>query len=188
MQKRSFWTLNKLMVLLVMGAFAGLLLEIRYTHRDVLGEEPLSWTPLIYSGLMLLVGVVALLTWERGGRKAMFWGFALGLIVGPLGLWLHTLNHPVRGVERELSAWTMPIKSGAAKDAAKPEKGAKSKGSDKKDASKPEGNKPKDGGDKGGGALDAPPVLAPLSFFGLALMGMVACAKRFQPEERRGEI
>lgn len=147
--KPNFWTLNKLIVLIVLGALAGLLLEIRYTHREVLGAEPLSWTPLVYSGVMLFAGGLGLLLWEHGGRKTLFWGFAIGLIIGPLGLWLHTLKQPVRGLQRELSAWTQPIKSEEKHE---------------EDA-----------------ALERPPVMAPLSFFGLGLLGMVACASRFQP-------
>ena len=152
--KTTFWTLNKLIVLIVLGALASLLLEIRYTHREVLGEEPLSWTPLIYSGLMLVAGVLALAFWERGGRKTLLWCFALGLIIGPVGLFLHTHQHPVQGLQRELSAWSQPIKS--------------------------EGEHHDE--DEDHGALDRPPVLAPLAFFGLGLLGIVACANRFQPK------
>ena len=155
MRKTVFWTLNKLVALLVLGALAGLMMEIRYTHRHVLGEEPLSWTPLLYSGTMVITGVVALLLWNRGGRAALFWGFAVGMIVGPTGLWLHTMGHPAQGLKRELSAWQMPIQSAHDDD--------------------------KSGGDEA--ALNAPPVMAPLSFFGLGLLGMLVCARRFQPFE-----
>ena len=165
MQRRSFWTLNKLIVLLVLGALVGLLLEIRYSHRNVLGEEPLSWTPLIYSGLMLLAGVVALWLWERGGRKVLFWCFAIGLIIGPLGLWLHTMKHPGQGLKREFSAWSMPIEK-------HDEHGDEHKG----DEHKSDEHK----GDESG-EMAKPPVMAPLSFFGLGLLGMLACAARFQP-------
>ena len=160
MTQQRTWTLNKWIVLLVLGALAGLLLEIRYTHREVLGEHTLSWTPLIYSGSMLIIGIIALWRWERGGRKALFWSFAVGLIVGPLGLWLHTMKHPVQGLRRELSAWSMPIENGDVHHH------DESKGKDK------------------GAAQAKPPVLAPLSFFGLGLLGMIACANRFQlPKE-----
>ena len=180
MQRHTVWTLNKLIVLLVLGAFFMLLLEIRYAHRDVLGEHTLSWTPLVYSALMLVAGVASLLLWERGGRKVLFWCFAAGLVVGPLGLWLHTGKHPARGLKRELSAWAMPIHGG---DEGK-------SGDEKQNAKKPDENKASgtqgsemQGGKKrgGGAAMQRPPVLAPLAFFGLGLLGMLACVERFQP-------
>ena len=172
LERRAGWSLNRWIVLLVLGALAGLLLEIRYTHRHVLGEHPLSFTPLIYSGLMLLAGAVALLLWDKGGRRALFWCFAIGLIVGPLGLWLHTMGHPFQGLGRELSAWTMPIPSG--------DEGDKSGGGQSSDQKK-SGGDPKGGGHPQGGGH--PPVMAPLSFLGLGVLGMLACAGRFQPRE-----
>ncbi len=173
MKQLSRWTLNKLIVLLVLGGFAMLLMEIRYTHRDVLGEQWLSWTPLVYSALMLLAGIAALCLWERGGRKVLFWCFAVGLIVGPLGLWLHTGKHPARGLKRVISAWTLPIKHGDEKQGAANDAAVKKGG----DAS---GGKPDN---KKGDSQDKPPVLAPLAFCGLGLLGMLACAARFQSLE-----
>src|SRR5262249_46908845 len=38
-------------------------------------------------------------------------------------------------------------------------------------------------GDNGGIKIGAPPVLAPLSFVGLGLMGVLACSWRFAPEQ-----
>ena len=176
MIQRKVWTLNKWIVLLVLGALAGLLLEIRYTHRNVLGEEPLSWTPLLYSGLMVLIGIVALWLWERGGRKFLFWGFAIGLIVGPLGLWLHTMKQPVQGITRELSAWRQPIESGDERHGVKGD----NKGDEKHKSGEASGD---EHNQDASGPMNKPPVLAPLSFFGLGLLGMLACASRFQNDE-----
>ncbi len=169
-ERRNGWSLNQWIVLFALGGLLGLLLEIRYTHREVLGEHPLSWTPLIYSGLMLIAGILALIWWNKGGRKILFWCFAVGLIVGPLGLWLHTGKKPIQGLSRELSAWSMPVHGGDESDHA---------GDNKSSGEQSSGEQHH----HGGAALQHPPVLAPLSFFGLGVLGMLACASRFQPRE-----
>src|SRR5438552_10091735 len=71
------WTLNKLITLALLGGYVVLPLEIRYSHRHVLAEHPISWTPLIFSGLMLLGGLIALTRWDRGGRQGLLVGFVL---------------------------------------------------------------------------------------------------------------
>ena len=169
---RAFQTLNKLVVVTLLGGFAMLLIEVRYAHRDVLGAHQVAWTPILYSGLMMLVGVVALLGWDHGGRRVLFWGFAVALLVGPVGAWLHNEGRPLRGFARELRAWTQPVGPGPRHEAA-----------DVGDAAGE--HHPSDGGHEAGAhhghGADGPPALAPLAFVGLGLLGMLACADRFQP-------
>jgi hypothetical protein len=195
MPHRHYWTLNKLIVLALIGAFVGLLLEIRYMHRHVLGEEPVSWTPLIYSGVMILGGSLALALWDRGGRQVLWVAFALALIVGPTGFWYHNMGHPVAGLRRLLSAWSEPIggeeghtASGYRADA--PELIAAGARERQEDHTPPEPHGAAEPGEaeteheghgEGHIALPRPPVLAPLAFFGLGLIGMLACSRRFQP-------
>ena len=160
---RSFWTLNKLVVLTLLGGFAMLLIEIRAMHQKVLGEEAIAWTPLVYSGLMLLGGAAGLALWDRGGRRLLFWGFALALVVGLLGDWLHTMGKPIQAFMGELSAWAEPI------------------GPKKEDGDRPEQAKVDEEADAKKSRSHAPPALAPLTFVGLGLLGMLACSGRFQP-------
>src|SRR3989442_1289574 len=42
-------TLSKLMVIGLLGALSLLLVEIRFEHREALGEDWQSWIPLLYS-------------------------------------------------------------------------------------------------------------------------------------------
>ncbi len=147
-----FWTLNKLVALGVLGAFAMLLLELRFDHRDVLGEYWQAFVPLIYSGTMIVFGGAALALWHRGGRIVLLWGFSIALIIGVVGFWMHNQGRPIEGAQRILAAWSQPIE-------------------------KPESES------GGKAALDEPPVLAPLAFFGLGLLGMLACSRRFQPDQ-----
>ena len=173
----KFWTLNKWIALGILGAFATLLLELRFDHRHVLGEHWQAWAPLIYSGIMLVAGSIALARWERGGRVVLFWGFALALAVGSVGFWMHTMGQPVKNVERILAAWSQPIN-------AEHEHNQSSEGAHTEDAHTQSQDKPNESAEGGHSeaALEKPPVLAPLAFCGLGLLGMLACARRFQPE------
>jgi hypothetical protein len=156
MSRQRFWSLNRLVVLVLVGGFATLLVEIRALHQDVLGEHRIAWAPIVYSGVMAVAGLVGLLTWERGGRRLLFWAFALGLVIGPVGFWYHNGGHPVRGVEQALAAWRKPV--------------GDSSGEDKAFESGAEGEH-----------ASAPPTLAPLAFAGLGMLGMLACSRRLQP-------
>jgi cytochrome c oxidase assembly factor CtaG len=62
-------TLSKLIVISLLGALSLLLMEIRFEHREALGEAWQSWIPLLYCGAMLALGVAALTGWHRGGRQ-----------------------------------------------------------------------------------------------------------------------
>ena len=147
MPLQSFLKLNKLLVLVLLGGYVITVLEVRYVHDDILKEHRIAWTPIIYSLTMALLGAVALAFWERGGRRFLFWGFALGMVIGPVGFWLHTGGQPFQGVLSLLSVWGRSV--GAAE------------------------------------SLGGPPALAPLSLSGLGMLGMLACARRFQTDDRR---
>jgi hypothetical protein len=145
------WSLNRIIVLVLLGGLAMLLVEIRWEHRVELGRQWETWIPLVYIGLMLVVGVIGLYRWESWGPRILQVGFALGMIVGLLGVWFHgggkdVLSHLLR----VLTAWTIPL------------------------------------GTNGGVKVSSePPVLAPLAFVGLGLLGILACSKRFRRDPRR---
>ena len=56
-------------VLLSGAAF--LLVEVRFEHREVLGETWRGWIPLAWAALVIAAGVPAWLAWTRGGRKLL---------------------------------------------------------------------------------------------------------------------
>lgn len=124
---------------LVLGA-GFLLCEIRFEHREVLGETWRSWIPLCCAALLLALGIPAWFAWSRGGRKVLAALFAVALAVGLLGAWFHSGGRPDRIVVRVARAWALPPGQ--------------------------------DGGIKAG---SAPPLLAPLAFTGLGLLGLLAC-------------
>jgi hypothetical protein len=102
------WSLNRIIVLLLLGGLASLMLDIRWEHRVELAHQWETWIPLVYVGLMLIAGVVGLYRWNNGGRRALQVGFSLCLIVGVLGVWFHSKGDPVGNFRRVLTAWTLP--------------------------------------------------------------------------------
>ena len=93
----------------VVGGAAFLLFELRFEHREVLGETWHSWIPLVWCGLTLVAGGFALLRWRTWGRRALAALFALAVAVGVLGFWFHTGGHLFGGIRALLGAWRIPL-------------------------------------------------------------------------------
>src|SRR6267378_2535446 len=55
-----------------------------------------------------VLGGAALLRWQRGGRRILAVLFALGFVIGALGIWFHSGGHPLTHVLQVLSAWQVP--------------------------------------------------------------------------------
>jgi hypothetical protein len=56
---------------LLVGGAVLLAVEVRFEHREALGERWQAWIPLVYAVTTALLGGAALLAWERGGRRAL---------------------------------------------------------------------------------------------------------------------
>ena len=93
----------------LLGGMALLLCELRFEHREVLGETWRSWIPLIYTAVTLLGGLVALLRWDGKRRRVLAMLFGAGIAVGLLGFWFHTDGHLVTGLRNILLAWRVPL-------------------------------------------------------------------------------
>ena len=139
------WPLDRLVALLLTLAFATLTFDLRYEHNHILRRHVIGWTPIVYSALMVLAGAFALSRWDQGGRRILFWGFSLGLIVGLLGYWQHNEGHLFSNIGVWLSVWA--------------------------------GQHPDPNGQ--------PPIVSPLAFAGLGVVGMVTCADRHRPSSGR---
>ncbi len=104
---------DRTLAALLVGGAALLAVEVRFEHREALGERWPAWIPLVYAVALAVLGAAALARWERGGREALLRLFALGLVVGPAGVLFHTGGHPLRAVGEVLSAWALrPGESG----------------------------------------------------------------------------
>jgi hypothetical protein len=136
--RRSFWTLNKAMVLVLAGTFLGLFLDLRYEHVDKVRHHWTAWIPIVYSGIMFILCLIGLKIWESKGRELLFYAFAASLIVGLLGFYFHNGAHMLDNVVKTLAAWTTFEHH-----------------------------------------PDSPPTLAPLSFCGLGVIGMLVSGRWF---------
>ncbi|MCA1825838.1 MAG: hypothetical protein ABR567_10260 [Myxococcales bacterium] len=92
----------------LLGGVALLLAELRFEHREVLGETWRSWIPIVYAAVTLVAGAVALLRWG-GGRRVLTVLFGCGVAVGMLGFWFHTGGHLIHGLRDVLLAWRVPL-------------------------------------------------------------------------------
>ena len=93
---------------MLVGGAAVLLLELRFEHREVLGEEWPSWIPLLYCAVILVLGAAALRSWASWGRRALAALFLAGVLVGAAGFWFHSGGHLAHGVMDLLAAWRIP--------------------------------------------------------------------------------
>jgi len=93
----------------LLGGAALLLCELRFEHREALGDNWRSWIPLVYSSVTLLAGLVALLRWNTGGRRVLAVLFGAGIAVGLAGFWFHTGGHLLNGVRDVIAAWRVPL-------------------------------------------------------------------------------
>jgi hypothetical protein len=137
------WSINRLVVLALVGGFLGIVMDVRFEHITVVHEHAIGWTPIVYAGLMVIVSLAATIRWDRPTRRLLFWCCLAAFAVGAAGFWLHSHGHPTQAIWRVLTAWFTDS----------PHRG--------------------------------PPPLAPLSFGGLGLIGMLASAERLQPDRER---
>ena len=100
-------TVNEVFVAALLLGAAFLLVEVRFEHREVLGEIWAAWLPLGCAAVLLIGGAIALPFWRRGGRTALTILFGLAFVVGTLGIWFHSGGHPIGHVAKVLSAWRL---------------------------------------------------------------------------------
>jgi hypothetical protein len=158
------WSINRLLVLALAGGFLGVVMDVRLEHVTVVREHWIGWTPIVYSGLMVIVSLAAIIRWDRPRRRLLFWCCLAAFAVGAAGFWLHSHGHPTQAIWRVLTAWFTDSRrhSNGHPDQALMHMLAAWYS-----------NSPHRG----------PPALAPLSFAGLGLIGMLACAERLQAKE-----
>ena len=106
-------TLQEQVIAVLLGGAALLLVELRFEHREALGETWHAWLPLGYLALLLVAGTVALLFFHRGGRHVLAALFWLALVIGALGVWFHADGHPVQALRHVMSVWLSPPGSDA---------------------------------------------------------------------------
>jgi hypothetical protein len=99
---------DRLFTAALLGGVATLLLELRFEHREALGETWHAWIPLAYTAVTLVVGAVTLVRWDPPWRRTLLVLFGAGVTVGLTGLMFHTDGHPLRAVGDMLAIWRVP--------------------------------------------------------------------------------
>lgn len=99
---------RRAIVAVLLGGILVLMLEIRFEHREVLGERWESYVPLVYCAAMLLFGGAGLIAYRSWGRRLLLIGFSIGFVVGCAGLWFHSDGQPLRAIRRIVLAWALP--------------------------------------------------------------------------------
>jgi len=103
---RSRWPLSRLLVLVLAAGFLNLMSDIRVEHIDIVRETWKGWIPIVYSGIMCLACLAAVIFWRDAVRRVMLWLFLAGLIVGGLGFYFHNADRLARVPNDTLNAWT----------------------------------------------------------------------------------
>jgi predicted outer membrane lipoprotein len=102
------WPFARILILLLAGAFAGLMVDIRVEHVDVVRERSVAWVPIIYSGFMTIACLAAFVFWNKTIRRIMLPLFLSALVIGGLGFYLHNHGNLKQVLKTSADAWTDP--------------------------------------------------------------------------------
>src|ERR1700722_7078529 len=97
--------LARVLILILAGAFVGLMVDIRVEHVDVVRERPIAWLPIIYSAFMTLACLAAFVCWSKTARLVMLPLFLLAFVVGGMGFYFHNHGDLQEVLKTSVSAW-----------------------------------------------------------------------------------
>ena len=102
------WPLARVLIFILAGAFAGLMVDIRVEHVDVVRERSVAWLPIIYSGFMAIACQVAFVFWNKTTRFIMILCFLLAFVIGGMGFYFHNDGNFKEVIKTSVNAWTDP--------------------------------------------------------------------------------
>jgi uncharacterized membrane protein len=102
------FSLSRALILLLAGAFLGLMMEIRVEHVEVVHDHAIAWLPIVYSACMALACLAAFVFWSKTARRIMSPLFLLAFVVGGWGFYLHNDGNLKEVAKTSLGAWTDP--------------------------------------------------------------------------------
>jgi uncharacterized membrane protein len=105
---RDRLTLARVLILILAGAFVGLMVDIRVEHVDIVRERTVAWLPIVYSGFMTIACLVAFGFWSKTARRIMLPLFLLAFVVGGLGFYFHNKGDFGNVIRTSVGAWTDP--------------------------------------------------------------------------------
>jgi hypothetical protein len=100
--------LARVLILILAGAFVGLMVDIRAEHVDAVRDRPIAWLPIIYSAFMTLACIGAFAFWNKTARLIMLPLFLFAFIVGGMGFYFHNHGDFKEVVKSSVRAWTDP--------------------------------------------------------------------------------
>lgn len=145
---------ERTVLFLLAGGFLLTAVEVRYLHREVLAEHWQAWVPVVYGAIGTAMAVIAAALAQA--RRLAAGVFALGVLAGLLGFYLHTEGNPAQ-VTKMLGP---SLIAHADEDDERRASGESHEGSEE------------------------PPSFAPLGLAGLAAIGFVCTSKLFAAEKR----
>ena len=69
MTLRNYWSLNKLLILILTAGFVMLVVDLRFEHVDVVRKHSAAWILIVYSGLMIILGGAGLSRWIEAADR-----------------------------------------------------------------------------------------------------------------------
>jgi hypothetical protein len=100
--------LARVLILILAGAFVGLMADIRVEHVEAVRDHSIAWVPIIYCGFMTIACLVAFVFWNPTMRRIMLPLFLLALVVGGMGFYFHNQGNFKRVIKTSVNAWTDP--------------------------------------------------------------------------------
>jgi len=101
-------SLARVLILLLAGAFVGLMVDIRVEHVDAVRDHTIAWLPIIYSGFMTIACLVTFVFWNKTTRLILLPLFLLAFIVGGMGFYFHNNGNLKKVIKTSVDAWTDP--------------------------------------------------------------------------------
>ena len=95
------WTSHGLLV----GGFLLMMIDIRFEHRQVVGEIQIAWLPIFYSMAMLVLIPLGVALWKNVGRYILAVCYVGAIIVGMLGIYFHSDGHLIARLQEVVSVW-----------------------------------------------------------------------------------
>lgn len=128
---------KRLELVALLAGYGLLLVETRFEHRVVMGTQWQPWIPVIFSASALITGMFGLAFIKTFGRKVLLCLFAVSMIIGVVGFWLHGKGELAARLEYLIASLFGPV------------------------------------GQIDTSEMSNPPLLAPLAFSGLGLIGLI---------------
>jgi hypothetical protein len=179
------WTLNRIVAVVLAAGFLFLLADTRLEHEQIMARKPLVFIPMAFSLVAFLVALAAAIRWRPLLAKMLLVVSLLAVPVGLGGLWFHNEDRlaergeerrpggpPQVGTEQRPSGGQSGERQGAQPgqqqvQGAQPPAGEPPAG--ERQRIEPERRQRRRG----------PPMLAPLAFLGMGLMGTLVTLRRW---------